>query len=457
MTQFDNLFAVDGDISVTCVYRARPALGRHGAVAMLVGLSAPMLLMAISLGVEVASWTVTKQKLQRTADAAALAAAEAYYRGASAQTAATYGAYVAEMNDASGGITRSWVGSTLSDGNITVQKTTGPVSSSDTAFLATIKTKAPLLFSAYVLPKGTTTQTITATATAEIETATAPYCILALDTTTANASGGAGLNLSNNASLNISACGAAIDTPGPYALYMTGGATLTAGGLSIVGTSKIINNATMTVSGMTSTGASQVANPYANVSIPTTAACTTQSGNLTSWQASHVTLNPGTFCSGISISSNLTNGVTFNPGVYILNNSSLSMTGSTITGTGVTFILTGTTASQVGTATIGNGANVALSAPTSGSTSGLVILQDPKASSGTANNIAGGSNYNVTGALVFPKQAVNYSNGSTNNSTCTQLIAWQLVFTGGVKFGNTCAGTGTLGIGTGPSGVMLVR
>jgi Flp pilus assembly protein TadG len=423
---------------------------------MLVGLSAPMLLMAISLGVEVASWTVTKQKLQRTADAAALAAAEAYYRGASAQTAATYGAYVAEMNNASGGISRSWVGSTLSDGNITVQKTTGPVSSSDTAFLATIKTKVPLLFSAYVLPSGSTTETITATATAEIESASAPYCVLALDNVAATTSSGAGLNLSNGISLNVSACGAAIDTPGAYALYMTGGASLTAGGLSIVGNYNISNGATKTVSGTTSTGASAVANPYTNVSIPTPGACTTQSGNLTSWQASRVTLNPGTFCGGISISSNLSNGVTFNPGVYILNNGSLNITGSTITGTGVTFILTGSSSAQVGTATISNGANVTLSAPTSGSTSGLVIMQDPKATTGT-DNIAGGSNYNVTGALVFSKQTVNYSNGSSNNSTCTQLIAWQLVFTGGAKFGNTCAGTGTVGIGAGPSGVVLVR
>jgi Flp pilus assembly protein TadG len=451
MTQPDNLFAKDGEIPVTWARRIRPELGRRGAVAILVGLSAPMLLMAVALGVEVSSWTVTQQKLQRTADAAALAAAEAYYRGASAQTAATYGAYVAELNKASGAATRSWLGSTLSDGNITVQKTTGPVNSSDTAFLATIKANVPLLFTAYVL-HGTTTETITATATAEIESASAPYCVLALDST----SGAEGLSLSNGVNLNVSACGAAINTPGANALYMTGGATLTAGGLSIVGTYNISNGAAKTVSGTTSTGATAVADPYANVSIPTPGACTTQSGNLTSWQASRVTLSPGTFCSGISISSNLSNGVTFSPGVYIIDNSSLSITGSTTTGTGVTFILTGSTSAQVGTATITNGANVTLSAPTSGSTSGVVILQDPKASSGT-DQIAGGSNYSVTGALVFSSQTVNYSNGSSNNSACTQLIASQLNFTGGATFGNTCAGTGTVGIGAGPSGVLLVR
>jgi Flp pilus assembly protein TadG len=202
MTHSGNFLVADGETSVARARRFRLGLGRRGAVAMLVGLSAPMLLMAISLGVEVASWTVTQQKLQRTADATALSAVEAYYRGASAQTAATYGAYVAEMNNASAGTSRSWVGSTLTDGNITVQKTNGVVNSSDTAFVATIKANVPLLFSQYVLGSGTTTRTLTATSTAEIHGG-AVACIIALS------SSSTGVTLSGGTSVTASNCAVA--------------------------------------------------------------------------------------------------------------------------------------------------------------------------------------------------------------------------------------------------------
>ncbi len=123
-----------------CVVAGRVWVGA-GPSLYLVGLSAPILLMAVALGVEVSSWTVTKQKLQRTADMAALAAAEAYFRGASVQTATIYGSYVAEMNGTSPDM-------------VTVQSIAGVVNSSDTAFQATVQIRVPLLFSAYALPEG---------------------------------------------------------------------------------------------------------------------------------------------------------------------------------------------------------------------------------------------------------------------------------------------------------------
>ncbi len=275
--------------------------------------------------------------------------------------------------------------------------------------------------------------------------------------------------MSNGAKLNVSACGVMSNSvSGADALYLTGGSTLNAKNVSVrsstapcgmsgAGNFSCNNSGSwLDITGSAVTNAAPGIDPYANVPIPTPGSCTTQSGNLTAWQPSRVILNPGTFCNGLTISSNLTNGVTLNPGVYILDNSSLSITGSTVTGTGVTIILTSSTGTQYGTATITNGANVNLTAPTGGTYSGLVILQSPNAPAGGVNNIAGGANYSVTGALVFPSDC-QLLQRDDNNSSCTQLIAWQLQFTGGATFGNNCAGTGTLGIGAGPSGVFLVR
>jgi uncharacterized membrane protein len=156
------------------------SLGNRGVVAMLVGLSAPALVMALALGIELASWTVTKQKLQRTADAAAIAAALTNARGSSLQAAATEAAYVAEINGALGATSRTWFDATntFSDNMITIQKTAGIVNSNDTAFIATIRTTVPLLFASYVLPARF--QTLAATATAENVQSGSQPCLLTL-------------------------------------------------------------------------------------------------------------------------------------------------------------------------------------------------------------------------------------------------------------------------------------
>jgi hypothetical protein len=55
---------------------------------------------------------------------------------------------------------------------------------------------------------------------------------------------------------------------------------------------------------------------------------------------------------------------------------------------------------------------------------------------------------NITGAIYFPTEAVSFSNGVSNPSGCTQLIAGSMVFTGGASFNSNCATAGTKTIGT---------
>jgi hypothetical protein len=64
---------------------------------------------------------------------------------------------------------------------------------------------------------------------------------------------------------------------------------------------------------------------------------------------------------------------------------------------------------------------------------------------------------NLTGALYFPSQTVVFSNGSSNSSDCTQLIAWRIEFKGGTKFNSNCEGTGTSTIGGGGTTSQLVE
>ena len=130
----------------------RLATDRRGAVAVLIGLSAPVLMMAVGLGVELSSWTVTQQELQRTADVAALAAAEAYYRDSwrrRRRERALMSLKLMTLQER-----RRGPGSqtdTLSDNMITIEKTAGPVNASDVAFLATIRGNVRLLLTRYAL------------------------------------------------------------------------------------------------------------------------------------------------------------------------------------------------------------------------------------------------------------------------------------------------------------------
>ncbi len=115
-------------------------------------------------------------------------------------------------------------------------------------------------------------------------------------------------------------------------------------------------------------------------------------------------------------------------------------------------MLTGSSGNYA-TVTISNGARVTLSAPTSGATAGIAFFGDRNApwSSQTnkQQNFGGGASINITGAVYFPGTQVNFNNGISNPSGCTQLIAGTINFQGGAQFSNNCAGTGTSAIGGG--------
>jgi Flp pilus assembly protein TadG len=424
-------------------------LWKRGSVAILFAFAAPILVMALAVGIEVSGWTVTQQRLQLTADLAATAAALAYSSNPNAQLAATEGAYVGELNGGQGTTTRPlpWniIPNTLQDGSITVTKTTGIKSSADVAFVATIQKVMPLLFASIVLTGSG--PTLTATATAEIvKSQVGQYCVLALDPN----SGDIGVNASNGIAVDTSQCGIQVNGSGGGALTVVGGGSVTAKNISIVGGDVVNNGGSVTATVSLTKGAAPGTNPYAGVSVPTPGSCSLNSYNT---GGANFTLNPVpavpggtptmTFCNGLSIGNG--ENVTMPSGVYIINNGNLSLQGgSTLTATaGVTIVLTG---SAPGIAQIANGTTLNLTAPTGGATQGIAIMQALGAPL-TASSLAGGTNVNINGAVVFPSSIVDFSNGSTNNSNCTQLIAYQIVFEGGTRFGNNCAGTGTQGIG----------
>ena len=256
------------------------------------------------------------------------------------------------------------------------------------------------------------------------------YCILQL-----NAGASGGFSMSNGAKVYAPDCAVAVDSAASPALIMNGGARLDTQLVSVVGSASISNGARIDPSGALKTSQAPVADPYASVAVPAYSGCS--NGTARTYNYGNWTLTPGVFCNGVSF-QNAAN-VTMQPGAYIIDRGTFLVGGGAkLVGVGVTIILTSSTGNGYATVDIGNGAHVSLSAPTAGATAGLIFFGDPNAPESNTNYFRGGVSIDVTGAIYFPSQRVNFQNGSSNTSACTELIAGTIVLEGGSKFRNDC-------------------
>jgi hypothetical protein len=119
---------------------------------------------------------------------------------------------------------------------------------------------------------------------------------------------------------------------------------------------------------------------------------------------------------------------------------------ATVTGSGVTLVFTGS-GSNWGSATIGSNANITLTAPTSGVTQGIVFYGDRRMPAGTPFNLEGGGTQNFGGAIDLPKAALKFAGGNGTTTSCTQVIADTITFTGSSSIQVNCAALGTSAIG----------
>jgi len=193
--------------------------------------------------------------------------------------------------------------------------------------------------------------------------------------------------------------------------------------------------------------------------------------------------------------------ITLNPGVYILDgqgggscsgtvkpstclSGNLSITGgATVTGSGVTIVLTTSkgVGIDVGNINIDTSSTLSITSPSTSivqngvsyAVGGMALWQDPLAPKActtctgagapkfdgngnlTATTTAGvnfistGANTNIAGAIYLPSQAIVFSGGSGATS-CTQFVAWDVVFQNSASFGypkNCALASGTKPIG----------
>jgi hypothetical protein len=152
---------------------------------------------------------------------------------------------------------------------------------------------------------------------------------------------------------------------------------------------------------------------------------------------------------------NYSNNVTLNlaQGVYYID-TQLSLQNNVIVNanTGVTLVINGNYAIN-----LGNNVTINITAPTSGPTAGVAIASIRTATASVTQLFSNNAILNLTGAIYFPNQTVQFDNNSTiNTAKCGQLVARIIQLQNNANLKNDCAGTGVLPI-TGGSTPQLVE
>jgi len=239
-------------------------------------------------------------------------------------------------------------------------------------------------------------------------------CVYALNQDTGNQNNGFFMNGTTNSTFS---CGVFSNAN----FRAIGGACVVTPTVSYAGT--YTNSTTSGSCGPTGVGQGvPIIDPLANkFSIPSYSSCTANNFKVTNGVT--VTIPPGTYCGGISISGSVTN-VIFSPGQFILVGGGLSINGGVnVTGSAVSFFNTypGTQSNKYDAISINGSGSVTLTAPTSGNYKALLFYQDPRVSWSASNGsiITGAANSVYNGIIYFPTTDLQYAGNSSASSTGT--------------------------------------
>ena len=253
------------------------------------------------------------------------------------------------------------------------------------------------------------------------------YCLLALNLTAQPS-----VMVSGNGSITITApnCVMQVNSNASPAVSLSGNASINSSDNCYVGTVQTTGNSS--VYPAPDATCKTLPDPFVNYPKPTVT-CDPKLKNFST--SSSQTVNPGTYCGGMSFSGNI--NVTFSPGTYIIQDGVIQESGGTFTGNGVTFYLTGKGAGI----NMSGKANWHLVAPTDTSQPfpGFVIFLNPNGTTGTAatsSTLSGQSELYFEGVVYMPGQQVTVTGTAQTfaPSPWTSFIADTIQITGNGSF-----------------------
>jgi hypothetical protein len=402
---------------------------RRASYSVISALMLPVLTGFAALGTETGLWFYTHQNMQSAADGAAFSAAVARVHGndATFQNEAT--AVAARYGFVNGN------GGTLV--NVNRPPASGPNVGNANAVEVVIQQPQQLLLASVFLSAPIM---IAARAVANA-TGAAVACIIGLDPTAANT-----VLINNNATLPDPDCGVASNSSAANGMTVTNNARVYGPTISHGGTSVQVNS--MLLGGPNLTNAAPVLDPYADNNPPAPPPCTAQNGigtnNGTRTLVPDVTVGGvgmTRFCGGLDFSNNFQ--ATFAPGIYYVDSQLVFGNNAIIRGTNVTFVVNGNYAIS-----LGNNANIDITAPIEGPTSGILFFGSRTGTPTVQQTFANNTVLNLTGAVYFPNQIVNFNNNGTTAPTggCTQVIGRMVRLANNVNIRANCNGTGTTAV-----------
>jgi hypothetical protein len=414
---------------------------RRGNALLIAGAAMPLIVGSAGLASDTIQWTLWKRQLQRLADSGAEAGVYAIVLGNTVDncsniTTATSTSPVAYSIKTNNHLPQTPVCTAVNP------PSAGGYTADANAVRVTISMQRRLGFSGMFL---STTPTITASATATIVPA-GKYCAISLIKTATT-----GISAGGNATVNLG-CGMITDSTSLSAAVAFGSSSVTASPVAAVGGIAASDNwGTGTV--LQPFTISQP-DPFASVNPPTPSGCqsfsawdtgnnNTPGGTVDLTRDGSPITPGGTYCikengGNLSIKGN----VTLPSGTYVLDQTSLTMTNNnaSLTCDQCTFILTSSTGSNVGTVSL-QGGKLNIVAPDSGTYKGIAIYQDRAATECTSSNcnlVNGNSNSFIQGALYFPNQQLTFTGTAGESTSCLQLVALTLTFSGTSAINNSC-------------------
>lgn len=231
--------------------------------------------------------------------------------------------------------------------------------------------------------------------------------------------------ISGGAFVQMQGCGILDESSSSNALQASGGATLSAALIGVVGGYSTTGGATIAPN--PSTGINPSSDPLAYLSPPLFNSSSCLPNPYLGNGVTATLGSGGTTCyNGLSIAGGST--VTFNSGIYVINGQFSVNGGAALSGSGVTFYLP-----QGASVSISGGAGLSLTAPNSGTFNGILFYQDRTDTQ--AALITGGSSSILEGILYFPDAELTL-NGGSSSQVYTSVVTGSLKFTGGTTLKN---------------------
>ncbi len=397
---------------------------QKGSVAILVAILLPILIGFMALAIDIGYVLLNKNRMQVAADSAALVAAGARQHGQDIATATALALAATQANGFTNGHNNTAVtvaippggtGAYAVDNNFVRVTVAQPIS----AFLAGII--------------GIYQTAVSASAVSGPAGNTMP-CLMTLASSMPGA-----INITGNGTISAPNCGIFVNSTSATALRITGNVNINAHPIRVVGGYSVNNNAN--VSPIT-TDTPVAVDPFAGMTMPTFSSCTYVNYKKSGGGA--ITLNPGTYCGGISITGN--HSVTFNSGMYVLYGGGMTLASniSPITGNNVTFYNSGNgTSYPYGGISLSGGGVSTLSAPTTGTYAGMLVMQNPLNTQDAT--VLGNANSTLAGNFYFPKNNVNLGGTSSTTIPIGTVVALSIGVSGGSIFNmvNTYGNTGS--------------